>query len=277
MELFYRESPILRAFAARAKKAPAPGAGAYRFKSPPRSVGRHDRAAPAELVAQPADEGVDVARPRIERVQPGAAADLVALALEAIVVGLEAGDPIRGEAVFDAGAEGEAVVPVAVGAGTDGRNGVRHAQLGMRAGPARLRVEQPVVERPAQAADDGRNAVDPVGVEIVELAEGAEIIALDVGARIGALDADDQPRDLIIAAELSAAHDTGRRLRKSLPRDEIAEGRRVHGVGVFGPGVAAADVAADIAAGPGKRRRWRRHLVDRRHRQIRRDGRTGGQ
>src|SRR5215470_17392439 len=243
-----------------ARKSPGLSRQGLSFQIAAGSVGRHHRAAPAELVAQPADEGVDVARPRIERVEAGAAADLVALALEAVVVGLEAGDPIRREAVFDAGAEGNAVVPVAVGAGAHRGDGVRDGELRVRASPARLRVEQPVVERPAQPADDGGNAVDPVGVEVVELTERAQIVALDVGARIGAFDADDQPCDLIVAAELAAANDTRRGLRKSLPRDEIAERGGVHGVGIFGPGIAAADMAADIAAGPGKHRQWRRRL-----------------
>src|SRR5882757_3939648 len=67
------------------------------------SVGRdHRAAAPAELVAEPAEEGVDVARARVEGVSAGTAADLVALALEAVVVGLEADDPVRREGIFHA-------------------------------------------------------------------------------------------------------------------------------------------------------------------------------
>src|SRR5713101_5190236 len=126
---------------------------------------------------------------------------------------------------------------------------VHDAQLGMGAGPAGLRVEQPVVECPAEASDDARNPVDPVGVDIVAATEGADVILLDIGAQIGALDTDDQPGDLIVASELTAANEARRVIRVSLAREKVAEAGRVHAVGVFRPGVAATNCAADIAAG----------------------------
>jgi hypothetical protein len=86
----------------------------------------------------------------------------------------------------------------------------------VRPGPAGLRIEQPVVERPAEATDDRGDGVDLVGVDIVAAAERAQVVALDVGCQIRAFDAEDHAGDLIVAPELATADDARRGLGKTL-------------------------------------------------------------
>jgi hypothetical protein len=76
------------------------------------SVLRDDRS--AELVAQANHSRLDIAGLGIERVdgRSRCASELVALGLEGRVIVLEADDPVRGDAVFPAGADAPAVVPL---------------------------------------------------------------------------------------------------------------------------------------------------------------------
>src|SRR6476620_4071094 len=133
-----------------------------------RSVPRDDRA--AELVAQTDHGRLNVAGLGIEAVdgRSGRASELVALGLELRIIVLESDDPVRGDAVFPAGAAGPAVVPLRRRSRTDVRPDVGDGQTVVHARVAALDVKQAVVERETDAAGDRRHPVGTPAEPVIE-------------------------------------------------------------------------------------------------------------
>src|SRR5436190_7707262 len=254
-------SPSMAAIRSRAdveaasRQAKAPDdAGAFSFiAARGRSVARNQR--PAELVAHASDHRLDIVRPRIEGVgaRPDTA-ELIALLLEGRIVIFETDDPVLGDAVFPARANGPAVVPLGLRPRTGGRVriGVDHRQMVVDAGVSALRIEQIVGHGVADAARHRRH---PVGAPAEAIVEAEPEHVVDDGAAVveagdRALKTEHPVAGLPVVADLAAAEDTRAALAETLARREIAEEGGVGGVDPFLVRRGAAEMTADIEAGP---------------------------
>src|ERR1700694_1617342 len=94
------------------EKAPDDAGALVSPEAWPRSIPRDQRA--AEFIAEPGNRRLNIVRPRVERIyrRSGAAAELIALGLEGRIVVFEADNPVLGNSVFPARADGPAVVPL---------------------------------------------------------------------------------------------------------------------------------------------------------------------
>src|SRR5690242_4514484 len=97
------------------------------------SVARDERS--TELVAQADHSRLDIARLCIERVGARrSAGELIALPLESRVVIFNTDDPVLGDAVFPAGTDGPAIVPLRLPTRTRGRDQIDDGQAVVHAG-----------------------------------------------------------------------------------------------------------------------------------------------
>jgi hypothetical protein len=118
---------------------------------------------------------------------------------------------------------------------------------------------------------------DPGDLSLVEDQRiGLQVVAGEIGPVEHALAADHPRADLVIATDLATAGEPFRRvIAEILAGDERGVGAKRIADALIGPG--AADVAAEVTAGPREdRRRWRRRLVDGPRAQIGGDGGCSG-
>src|SRR3954466_781143 len=218
------------------------------------SVAGDDRR--VELVAGAHDGPLEVARLGIEAVIARGAAKLIGLAGEGCVVVFEADDPVAGDAVFPAGTDGPAVGPMGLTASTGGHaDRIGDRQTVIHAGIAAFDVEQVVLHGEVRATNDGGKHIGAPGEHVVTRAErGVQERALVVEARDRAFHTEYVVVGLPVVADLGAAQDAGVALTVALPWGQIAERRAGPVVDELLVGPCAADVAADIEAGPVEQR-----------------------
>ncbi len=248
--------------------------------------------APVELVVQAGFHQMhllvhgDICRHR--SVADGAKREHIVLMTEVDVVVLELRRPVRGEGVFDAGAEQRAEARVGdLGRerGADATTAKRadvevRTVLDLRPGHAALHVEQGAVVGHAEAA---RHIRDPAVLGMAGQHDDAGRGALEIGPAEITFDADQTPAgELPVAADRHAAQEPvgrGLRDRERESRDATTAGTRGAEAGELGLRRAprTAHMAADVEPGP--RPDWcrrRRRLVDR-CRQISGHGRVAKQ
>src|SRR5262245_62545114 len=188
---------------------------------------------------------------------------MVGFLAEAVVVVLDAEDPVRCQPPFETGAdrEPEMGVPVTPRTHVAGDN-VGDRDLPARECEAALHVGQPVVERPARA---GGRAGDPVALYFKHVVGHTEHRVVErrlhAEPRACSLKAHDPLTRLPIAPDMSAGDPAGVTDPEAIALRQIAERRGIAGVDQFSSGPSAATMAADIAAAPvirGDYWRWRR-------------------
>src|SRR6476620_9015661 len=218
-----------------------------------RSVPRDDRA--AELVAQTDHGRLNVAGLGIEAVdgRSGRASELVALGLELRIIVLESDDPVRGDAVFPAGADGPAVVPLRRRSRTDVRShriGDRHAVV--HASVAALDIKQVVVDRDTGTAGNRRHPVGTPAEPVIKSGaeDGVEHGAAVIEARNGALEAEHEVAGLPVVACMATTENARSALAEAFAWVEIAERGSVSDVDPLLAGPGATDVTADIDTAP---------------------------
>src|SRR5665213_155384 len=170
-----------------------------------KSVPAYER--PAEFVADPGNDRLDIARLGVKAVRAEQRTKLIALALESGVIVLDAGNPVLGNAVFPAGADRPAVVPLVVGTRTGERqNGIDDGEVAADPGITALGIEQAVADGIADAAGNGRHPVAAPAEHIVLRAErGVEQGAPVIHCRRRALETEHEIAGLPVVTDLAAA------------------------------------------------------------------------
>jgi hypothetical protein len=184
------------------------------------------------------------------------------LAAETVEIVFQEGRPIVPERPFETGARNKADAGLRgiVGNWFRSRKQLVHMIFVAGPGDAALAVDHEPIPGDTDPASHIR---EPIRFRVESLAptrriERVDHIALDVGAGAGALDPDHPiGGDLIVAADLTAAEETARVRADALgitfpDKEQVWRGGRSldRGIGEILATPAAADVAADVAAGP---------------------------
>src|SRR4029079_14296441 len=165
---------------------------------------------PVELVAQASHRRLNVTGFCREGVKAWRrTGELIVLVLEGRVVIFESDDPVPGDAVFPAGADGPAIVPLGLRTAAGQRNRIDDRQAVVHAGIAALHVEQVVADAVTSPAGDGCHPVGAPAEPIVKSGteDRVEQRSAVVEAGDGALETEHVVRSLPVVTHLPAAED----------------------------------------------------------------------
>jgi hypothetical protein len=226
-----------------------------------RSVSGGNRCAPVEEIIDTNFHHLDIAIVGGERIackERGPGRNDESPVAQSEIVVFELHRPIVRERIFEASAYQPTAGAVAAVGETERTAGERHACRGVGDGEvvvadpaaADLAVEQPVVDRPAEAGSQCRDPAIVVGDHNVPNARNEDTSAIVVvGDPVEVpFAADDELADLVIAADLPAADECAVMIVVEVRQEE-----RVRPA-IVGPGTA--DVGADIESSPTEHRRW---------------------
>src|SRR4029079_14420702 len=208
---------------------------------------------PVELVAQASHRRLNVTGFCREGVKAWRrTGELIVLVLEGRVVIFESDDPVPGDAVLPAGADGPAVVPLGLRTATGQWDRIDDRQAVVHAGIAALHVEQVVADGVTSPAGDGRHRVGAPAELVVsrDTEDRVEQRSAGVEAGDGALETEHEVRGLPVITQLPAAEDARSVLAESLAGVQVRAPRRVRAVHPLLRGPRTAYIAADIEACP---------------------------